>query len=135
MAQVLLSPELPHDSAVLSEKLAELDDRQGLTESCIKELRNALKFNPTPQQRVRLTLTLADKLTAARREAEALALCDRFLKDNPDIRAKIETELRKQLGLIPVEPSEAASEKASEDAAKPMAHAAAAGAAKGKPTR
>jgi recombination protein RecA len=62
-----------------------------------------------------------------------------FLKDNPDIRAKIETELRKQLGLIPVEPSESnsdkASEKGSDESAKPMAHAAAAGAAKGKPTR
>ncbi len=62
-----------------------------------------------------------------------------FLKDNPDIRAKIETELRKQLGLVPAEPSESnsdrASEKASEESPKPMAHAAAAGAAKGKPTR
>jgi recombination protein RecA len=62
-----------------------------------------------------------------------------FLKENPDIRAKIETELRKQLGLVPAEPSESnsdkASEKASDESAKPMAHAAAAGAAKGKPTR
>jgi recombination protein RecA len=62
-----------------------------------------------------------------------------FLKENPDIRAKIETELRKQLGLVPAEPSESnsdkASEKASEETPKSMAHAAAAGAAKGKPTR
>ena len=84
MAQVLLSPDVPQDSAVLAEKLAELDDKQGLTESCIKALRNALNLNPTPQQRVRLTLTLADKLTAARREAEALALYDDFLKSTPD---------------------------------------------------
>ncbi|HEY4740167.1 MAG TPA: recombinase RecA [Candidatus Acidoferrales bacterium] len=62
-----------------------------------------------------------------------------FLKDNPDIRAKVEAELRKQLGLIPAEStessSERASEKASDESPKPMAHAAAAGAARGKPTR
>jgi uncharacterized protein (TIGR03790 family) len=84
MAQYLLSPEAPQDSAVLSEKLAELDEKQGLTESSIKALRNALQFDPTPQQRVRLTLTLADKLTAAGREREALALCEDFLKSVPD---------------------------------------------------
>src|SRR3984885_4521927 len=62
-----------------------------------------------------------------------------FLKDNPDICAKVEAELRKQLGLIPAEStessSERASEKASDESPKPMAHAAAAGAARGKPTR
>jgi recombination protein RecA len=58
-----------------------------------------------------------------------------FLKDNPDIRAKLEVELRKQLGLVPAEPSESNSEKASDESGKPMAHAAAAGAAKGKPAR
>src|ERR1700733_10107274 len=62
-----------------------------------------------------------------------------FLKDNPDIRAKVEAELRKQLGLIPAESTESnadkASEKASDESPKPMAHAAAAGAARGKPTR
>jgi recombination protein RecA len=62
-----------------------------------------------------------------------------FLKDNPDIRAKVEAELRKQLGLIPAESTESnadkASEKASDESPKPMAHAAAAGVARGKPTR
>jgi uncharacterized protein (TIGR03790 family) len=84
MMQFLLSPEAPQDSAVLAEKRAELEDKQGLTESAIKSLRNALKFDPTPQQRVRLTFKLADRLTAAGREAEVLALYDDFIKSNPD---------------------------------------------------
>ena len=84
MTQFLLSPEAPQDSAVLSEKLAELEEKQGLRESAIKALRNALTFDPTPQQRVRLTLTLAEKLIAAGREREALALWDDFLRTTPD---------------------------------------------------
>jgi recombination protein RecA len=79
-----------------------------------------------------------------------------FLKENRDIRAKLDTELRKQLGLLnTVVPENGNSEKAAIDAPKaaahvapaaasraavdaprPMAHAAAAGAAKtAKPTR
>jgi len=58
-----------------------------------------------------------------------------FLKENPDIRAKIENDLRKQLGLAPAESPEAHSDKDSAESSKPMAHAAAAGAAKGKPAR
>jgi len=84
MAQALLSHEMPQDSAVLLEKLAELEDKLGLSESAIKALRNALTFNPTPQQRVRLTLTLADKLITAGREGEALALYDEFVTNNSD---------------------------------------------------
>jgi uncharacterized protein (TIGR03790 family) len=89
MARYLLSPEAPQDSAVLAEKVAELDEEQGLHESSIQALRGALKFDPTPQQRVRLTLTLAESLTAAGREGEALALCDDFLKRNPDYPDKV----------------------------------------------
>jgi recombination protein RecA len=80
-----------------------------------------------------------------------------FLKENKDIRAKLDTELRKQLGLLNIPaPENGNSEKAAADATKtvahaapgatsrsaaeaprPMAHAAAVGAAKtaAKPTR
>jgi len=65
-----------------------------------------------------------------------------FLKDNRDIRAKIDTELRKQLGLLNIPAPEngnsekAGAEKAAAEAPRSMAHAAAAGAAKGgKPSR
>jgi recombination protein RecA len=55
-----------------------------------------------------------------------------FLKENPDVREKIEHELRKQLGLVSAAPAENAKAEESDDH-KPMAHAAAAG--KAKPTR
>ncbi|MFZ0635997.1 MAG: recombinase RecA [Candidatus Acidiferrales bacterium] len=58
-----------------------------------------------------------------------------LLKDNVDLRNKIETELRKQLGLTRAEPADNHNEKESEETPKALAHAAAAGAAKGKPTR
>ncbi|MFZ0739468.1 MAG: recombinase RecA [Candidatus Acidiferrales bacterium] len=58
-----------------------------------------------------------------------------LLKDNVDLRNKIETELRKQLGLTRAEPADNHNEKESEETPKVLAHAAAAGAAKGKPTR
>jgi recombination protein RecA len=56
-----------------------------------------------------------------------------FLKDNPDVREKIEHELRKQLGLVPAAAAETAKAAESDDH-KSMAHAAVAG-AKGKATR
>ena len=84
MTQYLLNPALPQDSAVLTEKLADLDQTQGLYESSIKAGFRALELDPTPQQRVRLTLTLGERLAAAGRGAEALALYDDFLKKCPD---------------------------------------------------
>jgi len=54
-----------------------------------------------------------------------------FLRENAGIRAKLEAEMRKALGLVAVpsngQPKEAAKSEASDDD-KPMAHAAAAGA-------
>ena len=48
-----------------------------------------------------------------------------FLKDNKDIRAKLDTELRKQLGLLNIPaPENGNSEKAAADGAKTVAHAA-----------
>ena len=69
-----------------------------------------------------------------------------FLKENTDIRDKIESELRKQLGLSrPGAPEPADTEKTEKPAAeahkptgdshKPMAQAAAAGASRGKTSR
>ena len=60
-----------------------------------------------------------------------------FLKDNSDLRVKIESDIRKQLGLpAPTETPEDVSEKASAETTKAMAHAAAsAGNAKPRPSR
>jgi uncharacterized protein (TIGR03790 family) len=80
----LLGPGVPQDSAVLAEKLANLYQTNGQDELAIKAFRRALKLGPTPQQRVRLTLNLSDRLVAAGHEADALAMCDDFLKKCPD---------------------------------------------------
>ena len=59
-----------------------------------------------------------------------------FLKENRDIRARLDAELRKELGLLNTGAHEngnsekAASEKAVAEASKPMAHAAAVGASR-----
>jgi uncharacterized protein (TIGR03790 family) len=84
VVQYLLRPDLPQDSAVLTEKLAELYQIQGQDELSIAAYRRALKLGPTPQQKVRLTLNLSDRLVAAGHEAEALTLYDEFLRKNSD---------------------------------------------------
>jgi uncharacterized protein (TIGR03790 family) len=84
MTAYFQNPDVPQDSAVLTEKLADLYHKQGQDELSILSLHRALTFNPSPQQRVRLTLTLAERLVAAGKPAEALALCDDFLKSRLD---------------------------------------------------
>jgi len=84
VVQYLLGPGVPQDSAVLAEKLAGLYEMEGQNELSITALRRALKLGPTPQQKVRLTLNLSDRLAAAGHDTEALDLCDDFLKKSPD---------------------------------------------------
>jgi tetratricopeptide (TPR) repeat protein len=73
-----------HNSAVLMEKLGDLHQMDKQTDPAIKSWQQALKLNPTPQQTVRLTLLLGDKLIAAGKDDQALALYDNFLKENPE---------------------------------------------------
>lgn len=70
-------------SAVLTEKLGDLCQSEGKTGSAIHACREALKLNPSPQQKVRLTFVLADRLIANGQDADALALYEQFLKENP----------------------------------------------------
>jgi tetratricopeptide (TPR) repeat protein len=83
MVQYLQSPGVPRDSAVLAEKLADLYQMEGQFGLSIEALRRALKFGPTPQQRVRLTLALGGRLIIDGKEKEALGLYDTFLKECP----------------------------------------------------
>jgi uncharacterized protein (TIGR03790 family) len=83
-ARYLRNPALPQDSAVLAEKLADLCQADGQYELSIQSLQRALRLDPTPQQKVRLTLTLGDRLAAAAREEDALTLYGDFLKKCPD---------------------------------------------------
>lgn len=85
------------ESAVLTEKLAELYAAQGKPASTIAAYERALKLDPTPQQRVRLRLRLGEKLLGANRKEEARSNYERLLGENPDypdadgIRQKIAT--------------------------------------------
>jgi uncharacterized protein (TIGR03790 family) len=87
MAQICLLLEnldLTKHSAVLQERLAEFYDIQGKPSSCIHAIEQALKFDPSPQQRVRLMLRLGERLAAANRNRDACDVYRQFLKDCPD---------------------------------------------------
>jgi tetratricopeptide (TPR) repeat protein len=77
------------ESAVLQEKLAELYFRQGKPSSSVSSLQNALKFDPTPQQRVRLMLALAGQLQPLSRDADAYAVYQDFLTQCTDYPDKV----------------------------------------------
>lgn len=75
---------LTKESAVLTEKLAELYAAQGKPASTIAAYQRALKLDPSPQQRWRLRLTLAEKFSIAKRNEEAEKQYTQLLEENPD---------------------------------------------------
>ena len=72
------------NSAVLTEKLADLDAMQGKPSSAIDTYQLALQRNPSPEQRIRIRLALADQLGEAKRRKEAYADLQKILDENPD---------------------------------------------------
>jgi len=87
-------------SAVLTEKLAEIYAALGKPSSAIDTWQNALKLNPSPQQRLRLRQTLGEKLLALGRQADAIENFEKLLAEAPDYagKAKIEAELHNLAG-------------------------------------
>jgi uncharacterized protein (TIGR03790 family) len=75
-------------SAVLTEKLANLYDSLGKPSSAIETWQDALKLNPSPQQRIRLRLTLAEKLLAQNRKTEAVDDWWQLIAEAPDYPGK-----------------------------------------------
>jgi uncharacterized protein (TIGR03790 family) len=71
------------ESAILTEKLAQLYEKGGKADLAMKTLRQALALHPTPQTVVRLTLELGGQLQGAGRDAEALKLYDAFIRSTP----------------------------------------------------
>ncbi len=71
-------------SAVLSEKLAALYERQGKPSSAIDMWQRALKLHPSPQQRIRLRRLLTDRLLAENRLADAVENIRLGLNEAPD---------------------------------------------------
>ena len=77
------------ESAVLSETLGDLCAAQGKPSSTIHAYEQTLKLNPSPQQRIRLRLTLGEKLLALNREKEAYANYQKFVEESPDYSDKL----------------------------------------------
>ncbi|HZI33019.1 MAG TPA: TIGR03790 family protein, partial [Candidatus Binatia bacterium] len=75
-------------SAVLTEKLATLYDAMGMPDSAIETWQNALKLNPSPQQRLRIRLVLGEKLAARNMTAEAMKNYKSLLAESPGYPGK-----------------------------------------------
>jgi uncharacterized protein (TIGR03790 family) len=76
------------NSAVLTEKLADFYQMQGKPSSAIETFQRALTLNPSPEQRIRIRLTLGEKLLAQNREADAIENYKQLLKESPDYPGK-----------------------------------------------
>lgn len=91
-------------SAVLTEKLGDLYLRLGKPSSAVHAYETALQLKPSAQQRVRLRLTLAEKLLALSRdeepngEAKAYASYQSLLQEAPDYPNRLDI-YRKLLAL------------------------------------
>jgi tetratricopeptide (TPR) repeat protein len=85
-------------SAVISEKLANLYAAQGKPSAAVQTYAHALGLDPSPQQRIRLLLTLAEKLLALDRQQEACENYLKLLQEFPDYPDKL-TIYRKLLPL------------------------------------
>jgi len=96
MVDFLEKTEGTKSSAVLSEKLADLYQAQGKPTSAAAMTEKAMRLDPSPQQRVRLRLALAERLTALHRGAEAYQVLRQLLRENPNYPAKFKMMLRLQ---------------------------------------
>jgi uncharacterized protein (TIGR03790 family) len=70
-------------SAVLTEKLAELCDAQGKPESAIDFYQRALNLDPSPEQRIRIRLTLGQDLVAQNEIDDAIENYKELLEESP----------------------------------------------------
>jgi tetratricopeptide (TPR) repeat protein len=98
MVTLLEQVDLTKQSAVLSEKLADLYAAQGKPASAIQAAQSALKLNPSLEQKIRLRLTLGDWLTAQHQTEEAYANYQALAQESPDYPDKLAI-LRKLLPL------------------------------------
>jgi len=80
--------EVTKKSPVLMEKLGDLYSLQGKPSSAASAWQQALKLEPSPQQRIRLRLTLSEKLAALGRDEDAYTNNQLFLEESPDYADK-----------------------------------------------
>ena len=86
--------ELTKQSAVLMEKLGDLDAAVGKPASTVFSYQKALKLDASPQQRIRLFLKLGENLAAQKRNAEAAEAYRELFKEFPDYPGKAELQAR-----------------------------------------
>ncbi len=82
------------NSAVLTEKLADLYDAEGKPSSAIDTYELALARHPSPEQRIRIRLTLSDKLVANGRENDAIENYRQLLAESPDYPGRPSVEAK-----------------------------------------
>jgi uncharacterized protein (TIGR03790 family) len=70
-------------SAVLTEKLAELCDAQGKPESAVEFYQRAFKLNPSPQQKIRIYLALAQESISQNDTSSAIVYYKQLLAEFP----------------------------------------------------
>jgi uncharacterized protein (TIGR03790 family) len=92
VAQFLESLPATPKSAVLTEKLANMYDSLGKPSSAIDAWQNALKLNPSAQQRIRIRRILEEKLLAQGRKADAIDDCKKLLAEAPEYPGKSQIE-------------------------------------------
>jgi uncharacterized protein (TIGR03790 family) len=91
------------NSAVLTEKLADLYSLRGKPSSAIDAYEAALTRNPSPEQRIRIRLTLGEKLTADEHNAGAVQNYKLLLKESPGYPGKPSVE--KKMALLEQKPA------------------------------
>jgi uncharacterized protein (TIGR03790 family) len=92
MINYLENINITTNSAVLTEKLADLYAMRGKPFSAIDTYEAALTRNPSPEQRIRIRLMLGEKLAAAGRGADAMENYKQLLEESPNYPGKLSIE-------------------------------------------
>jgi len=95
LAEFLENVPATKQSAVLTERLADFYTGLGKPSSALDTYQKALKLNPSPQQRVRLRLIVADKLIALKRSKDAIDQLRKLYQETPDYPARFTLQKRK----------------------------------------
>jgi uncharacterized protein (TIGR03790 family) len=88
LSELLDNLDATTNSAVLTEKLADLYTAEGKPSSAILTYQIALKLKPSPEQAVRIRLTLGEKLLAESRDTEAYENYQQLMTEAPDYPGK-----------------------------------------------
>ncbi len=88
-ANYLENAALTTNSAVLTEKLADLYQQEGKPDSTIDMYERALKLGPSPEQLIHIRLTLGDELEQQDQKQEAYDNYQKLLQEAPDYPGRI----------------------------------------------